>query len=129
MIVHIIYIYLIINSFIAGWHLEEQRYETLSYRIISFSVLFSFGAILYPSIYIATLLAKPLGWVTREIRFIYRFYCTDYWDKIMLDDNYSEKFKTTKDKLERQAEIARTASKQLKRHNRLIQKRYVDKNN
>ncbi len=115
---------MIINSFIAGWHFEEQRYETLSYKIISFSVLFSFGTILYPSIYIVTLLAKPLGWVTREIRFNYRFYCTDYWDKILLDDNYSEEYKTREEKLKRANQTTKNASKQVKRHNRLIQKRY-----
>lgn len=122
--IHIIYIYLIINSFITGWYLGKHISETLFSKVISFSVLILFGAISVPLYYMILKFAGHIGWVTREIRFIYRFYCTDYWDKIMLDDNYSEKYKTTKEKLERSAKVVRTASKQVKRHNRLIQKRY-----
>jgi hypothetical protein len=122
--IHIIYIYLIINSFILGWHLRESRFESLSYKVISFSVLIFFGAIILPLIYILPVLAKIIGWVVREVRFNYRFYCTKYWDKVLLDDNYSEEYKTREEKLKRANQITKNASKQFKRHNRLIQKKY-----
>jgi hypothetical protein len=104
--------------------LRESRFESLSYKVISFSVLIFFGAIILPLIYILPVLAKIIGWVVREVRFNYRFYCTKYWDKVLLDDNYSEEYKTREEKLKRANQITKNASKQFKRHNRLIQKKY-----
>ena len=124
--IHIIYIYLIINSFIAGYLFNNNyKWEKIGYTLtVSFSA-FLFGIFGYLFYFLILFFAPILGWIVREVKFTYRFYCTDYWDKIMLDDNYSETYKTTKEKLERSAKVVRTASKQLKRHNRLIQKRYV----
>ena len=124
---HIIYIYLIINSFILGWHLRENRFETLSYKVIALIFLSLFGAIILPLIYMLPIIIKPIEWVYREIKFQYRFRFTDYWDKILLDDNYSEEYKTLEEKLKRVNKMTEGASKQVRRHNKLIQKRYGSK--
>ena len=121
---HIIYIYLIINSFILGWHLREYRYETVAYKIVLTIFMFLFGAIILPSVYIVPIIVKPVGWLIREIKFQYRFRFTNYWDRILLDDNYSEEYKTLEEKLQRANKMTKGASKQVRRHNRLIQKRY-----
>jgi uncharacterized membrane protein len=117
-----------INSFIAGNYLFDTFNDDKGIKkFVTFSVLFLFGA---PWVLLYLIIQIPMfKWLRNEITFICHFYFTDYWDKIMLDDNYSETYKTTKEKLERSAKMVRTASKQVKRHNRLIQKRYVDKNN
>ena len=125
---HIIYIYLIINSFILGWHLREYRYETVAYKIVLTIFMFLFGAIILPSVYIVHIIVKPVGWLIREIKFQYRFRFTDFWDKILLDDNYSEEYKTLEEKLERANKMTKGASKQVVRHNRLIQKKYGNNN-
>jgi hypothetical protein len=122
---HLIYIYLIINSFLLGWHLKENWFESLNYKLICFSVFILFGAIILPLVYILPILAQYIGWIVTEVRFNYRFYCTDYWDKILLDDLYSEEYKTREEKLKRANETTKNASKQVKRHNKLIQKRYA----
>ena len=122
--IHIIYIYLIINSFILGWHLRDNRYETLAFNIVSSVVIIFFGAIILPLVYIVPIIVKPLGWLIREVKFQYRFRLTNYWDRILLDDNYSQEYKTREEKLERMKTLTDRFSKQVKRHNRLIQKRY-----
>jgi len=123
---HLIYIYLIINSFIVGFHFNEQyRFESKTYIIIISVFLFLFGGILIPLIYILKPIVKPIGWIYKEIKFQYRFYFTDYWDKILLDDNYSEEYKTTQEKLERSAKLVKNGSKQIQRHNKQIQKKYA----
>ena len=125
--IHIIYIYLIINSFILGWHLRDNRYETLAFNIVSSVVIIFFGAIILPLVYIVPIIVKPLGWLIKEVKFQYRFRFTDFWDKILLDDNYSQEYKTREEKLERMKTLTDRFSKQVKRHNRLIQKRYGTK--
>ena len=121
---HLIYIYLIINSFILGWHLREYRYETVSYKIVLTVFMFLLGAVILPIIYIVPFITKPIGWIYREIKFQYRFRFTDYWDKILLDDNYSEEYKTREEKLERMKTLTDRFYKQVQRHNRLIQNKY-----
>lgn len=122
--IHIIYIYLIINSFILGWHLRDNRHETLAFNIFSSVVVIFFGAIILPLVYVVPILVNPLGWLIREVKFQYRFRLTNYWDRILLDDNYSQEYKTLEEKLERANKTTKNASKQVQRHNRLIQKRY-----
>lgn len=121
---HIIYIYLIINSFILGWFLREYRYETVSYKLFLTVSIFLFGAIILPSVYVVPILVNPLGWLIREVKFQYRFRFTDFWDRILLDDSYSQEYKTREEKLERMKTLTDRFSKQVQRHNRLIQKRY-----
>lgn len=42
----------------------------------------------------------------------------------MLDNNYSEKYKTLDEKLKRAELMTRSGSKQLKRHNKQVQNKY-----
>ena len=124
--IHLIYIYLIINSFIVGFHFNERyRFESREHLTIASVILFLFGSVSISLYFISIPLIKAVSWVFREIGFQYRFYFTDYWDKILLDDSYSEKYKTTQEKLERSAKIAEVSSKQVQRHNRQIQKKYA----
>ena len=121
---HIIYTYLIINSFILGWHLREYRYETVAYKTILTIFIFLLGAVILPIVYILPTIIKPINWLIREIKFQYRFRFTDFWDKILLDDSYSDIYKTIEEKLQRANKMTKGASKQVQRHNKLIQKRY-----
>lgn len=125
---HIIYIYLIINSFILGWHLREYRYETVAYKTVLTIFMFLLGAVILPIVYILPIIIKPIDWLIREIKFQYRFRFTNYWYRILLDDNYSEEYKTLEEKLDRVNKMTKGASKQVQRHNKLIQNRYGDIN-
>ncbi len=85
---------------------------------------FFFGGIIVLLDLVSPKILNCFEYITAEIRFQYRFYCTDFWDKILLDDNYSEEYKTCEEKLKRAKETTRNASKQVKRHNKQIQKKY-----
>jgi hypothetical protein len=123
--IHLIYTYLIINSFIAGYFFNENdRWESRKYAI-GFSILcLVFGGLILLTYPLFLLFTPILGWFYKEISFQYRFYCTDFWDKILLDDNYSEEYETREEKLKRSEQLVKNASKQVKRHNRLIEKKY-----
>lgn len=124
----ILYTYFGINLFLSGyWFNENSRWENRKYTIIFSSVCLFFGVLGY-LIYLFLILFSPiLGWLYKEVQFQYRFYCTDYWDKILLDDNYSETYKTREEKLKRSEQLTRTASKQIQRHNKQVQKKYRNK--
>jgi hypothetical protein len=49
---------------------------------------------------------------------------TNYFDKIYLDDNYTEDYDSREKKLKRTEKLAQNSSKQMQRHNRQIQKKY-----
>jgi len=123
--IHLIYIYLIINSFIAGyWFNENHTWGSMKSAIgFAFLTLF-FGVVGYIFYFLFLLFTPILGWLYREIRFQYRFYLTNYFDKILLDDNYSEVYKTCEEKLKGSEELTKNGSKQLQRHNKQIQKKY-----
>ena len=121
----ILYIYFTINIFLAGyWFNENNRWESKKYTIIFSSVCLFFGVLGYLIYLFLILFAPILGWLYKEVKFQYRFYCTDYWDKILLDDNYSKTYKTREEKLKRSEQLTRTSSKQIQRHNKQVQKKY-----
>ena len=121
----LIYIYFGINLFLSGyWFNENSRWENRKYTIIFSSVCLFFGVLGYLTYLFLILFAPILGWLYKEVQFQYRFYCTDYWDKILLDDNYSKKFRTKEEKLKRSEQLTRGASKQIQRHNKQVQKKY-----
>jgi hypothetical protein len=117
--IHLIYIYLIINSFIAGNYLFNDDYDDKGFkRFLNFSVLFLFGA---PWILLYLISELPIfRWITFEIRFLYTFYFTNYWKNAV--ENNEERDK--EGVLEMLNNFAEKSNKQSKRHNRLIQKRY-----
>lgn len=122
---HLIYAYLIINSFVVGYQYNDRyRFESKSYLAIPYFFLFFFGAILLPLYFLGAPILRAIGYIYKEISFQYKFQFTDYWDKILLDDNYSEDYKTLGEKLKRSKLVVRNGSKQLKRHNRQIQEKY-----
>lgn len=124
----ILYVYFAINLFIAGyWFNENDRWENRYYAIgYSFACLL-FGVLGYLIYFLFLVFTPILGWVFKEVQFQYRFYFTDFWDKIFLDDKYSEEFPTKEEKLKRSKEISKHFSKQGQRHNRQIQKKYANK--
>ena len=124
----ILYIYFAINLFIAGyWFNENDRWESRGYAVVFSSICLFFGVLGYLTYLFLILFAPILGWLYKEVQFQYRFYCTDYWDKILLDDNYSKTYKTREEKLKRSEQLTRTASKQIQRHNKQVQKKYATK--
>ena len=116
---HIIYIYLILNSFIVGNYLFNDDYNDKGFkRFLNFSVLFLFGAPWMLSYLINEL--SIFRWIKYEIRFLYTFYFTNYW-KNAIENN---KDKSKEKVLETLNNFAEKSNKQTKRHNKLIQKRY-----
>jgi hypothetical protein len=116
---HIIYIYLIINSFIAGNYLFDTFNDDKGIKKVGiFSVLFLFGA---PWVLLYLIIQIPMfKWIKYEVRFLYTFYFTNYWKNAVENDKDRSKeamLKTLND-------FAEDSNKQAKRHNRLIQKRY-----
>jgi hypothetical protein len=117
--IHIIYIYFIINSFIAGNYLFDGFNDDSSLRKLGiFSVLFLFGA---PWILLYLVSELPrFRWIKNEFWFIYHFYITNYWKNAV--ENNQERDK--EGVLEMLNNFAEKSNKQSKRHNRQIQKRY-----
>lgn len=121
----IIYVYFAINIFLAGyWFNENDRWENRYYAVLFSSVVLLFGVLGY-LIYLFFILFSPiLGWIYKEISFQYRLRFTDYWDKILLDDNYSEDYKTLEEKIKQMKRVMSGFSKQVDRHVKLIEKKY-----
>ena len=118
----VLYTYLAINLFLTGWWFNENsRWENRKYVIIFSFVCLLFGVLRYFNVFI---LLPILGWIKREIAFQCRFYFTSYWDKVMLDDNYSYMYKNRKEKLKRAEELVEHSSKQIVRHSKQIQNKY-----
>jgi len=124
----ILIVYFAINIFLAGyWFNENDRWENRYYAVLFSSVCLFFGVLGY-LIYLFFILFSPiLGYIYKEISFQYRFYFTNYWDNILLDDNYSEEFRTKEEKIERMKQIMAGFSEQIDRHVKQIQKKYGDK--
>ena len=120
--IHIIYMYLILNSFIASNYLFDTFNDDSRLRKLGiFTVLFLFGAP-WMLLYLINELSI-FRWIKTEIRFLYTFYFTNYW-KNAIENN---KDKSKEKALETLNNFAEKSNKQTKRHNRLIQKRYGSK--
>jgi len=116
---HIIYIYVIINSFITSNYLFDSfNDDGFLKKILIFLFLFFFGAIF---ILLYLIFQIPIfEWLKNEIKFIYHFYLSDYWKNAI--ENNEERSKESV--LEILSTFAKNSNKQSKRHNRLIQNRY-----
>jgi hypothetical protein len=126
---HLIYIYLIINSFIVGYCFEDNiRFNGKLQTFLFSTVLLFFGAILMPLYYILPVFAIGIGYIVNEIKFQYRMVFTDYFDNIFLDDDYTDDYDSREKKLKRTEELAQNSSKQIQRHNKQIQKKYGREN-
>lgn len=124
--IHLIYIYLIINSFILGAYITDHFNDDSVLKNILFSLLIIFfGAIILLGYVLFVLLEYLFRPISIEIKFQYRMYFTDYFDKIYLDDTYTEYYDSREKKLKRTEELAKNSSKQMQRHNRQIQKKYA----
>lgn len=121
----VLQIYFAINIFIAGYYTGENlRWESKTYAFISLIFYLLLGGI-YLIVYPMFCFVLPkFGWIVHEIKFQYRFRVTDYWDKIILDDNYLDEYKSREEKLKRMIEITKGASKQVQRHQKMIQEKY-----
>jgi len=120
-----LYIYFAVNIFLAGyWFNENDRWENRYYAILFSSVVLLFGVLGYLIYLLIILFAPILGWFYKEINFQYKFRFTDYWDKILLDDNYSEEYKTREEKIKQMKRVMSGFSKQVDRHVKQIQNKY-----
>ena len=119
----ILYTYFAINIFLSGyWFNENDRWENRRYAIIVSLVCILFGALGYLIYFLFSLFLPILTWINCEIKFWYRVKFTDYWDKIVLDDNYSKDYKSREEKLERIKQL--NFNKQGKRHSKIIYNKY-----
>lgn len=118
--------YFALNFFIAGYtYADDEKFEKRIRAIFGVILCSLFGSVFVAFYYLSLLFAPILRWINNEVQFQYRFFFTDYWDKILLDDNYSEEYRTKEEKLKRSEELVGNGSKQLKRHNRQIQNKYA----
>lgn len=124
---HLIYIYLIFNSFILGGYCNssEYRFDSNWNRSVYIFFLIFFGGIITLLDFISPKIFNLFIYITSEIKFQYRFYCTDYFDKIYLDDDYTDLYDSREKKLKRTVGLAKNSSKQMQRHNKQIQKKYA----
>jgi hypothetical protein len=122
--IHLIYIYLVINSFIVGGYCNSSEYKFDSNWNRSFYIFFLvfFGGIIALLDFIPQKILDYFDYLTTEIEFQYRILLTDYFDNIYLDDSYSEDYDSREKKLKRTEELAQNSSKQ--RHNKQIQNKY-----
>ncbi len=96
----VLHIYFAINLFIAGYNYNKDiRYESRLRTVFGAFICVFFGVLIAIIYYFLIFFAPILGWIYKEIKFQYRFYFTDYWDKVLLDvclgqhydDNYCDK--------------------------------------
>lgn len=87
-------------------------------------ILILFGGIIALLDFISPKILNGFEYVTSEIKFQYRILFTDYFDKVFLGDSYTELYDSREKKLKRTEELAQNSSKQIKRHNKQIQKKY-----
>ena len=121
MIEIVIIIYSAINLFMAGyWFNENNKWESRFETIVFSLLVLLFGVLGYLIFWIAVLVTPCLRWCYREIQFNYRFYFTDYWDKILLNDDYSTILRTKEEKLNRLNELMSKVS----RHAKQIKRKY-----
>lgn len=124
--IHIIYIYLIIDSFILGAYINSSEYR-FDYKFTRFAysfILIFFGGIIAGIDFISPKILDCFEYIATETKFQYRMFFTDYFDKIYLDDNYTDLYDSLEKKLKRTEELAQNSSKQMQRHNIQIQKKY-----
>jgi hypothetical protein len=123
--IHLIYLYLIINSFILGAYITDHFNDDSALRNYLFSlIIIFFGAIILLGYFIFVLLDYLFRPISVEITFQYKMYFTDYFDKIYLDDKYTDLYDSREKKLKKTEELAQNSSKQMQRHNKQIQKKY-----
>lgn len=111
-----LYIYFLVNFFISGCvFTANSEWEEEKLTVIADIVLFCLFGLLILFSYPFSKLFSP---ILIEIKFLFRFYFTSYFDKIFIND---DKVKYLKDV----AKIAEKSTKQFKRHNKMIQKKYA----
>jgi hypothetical protein len=121
--IHLIYIYLIFNSFLLGGYCNSSEYRFDSNWNRSFYIFFLvfFGGIIALLDFIPQKILNSFEYIVREIKFQYRMLFTNYFDKIYLDDNYTEDYDSREKKLKITEELSKNSSKQTQRHNKQIQ--------
>lgn len=121
MITILLIVYFSINVFMTGMYFSDSfLWDKPSIKDLT--TLLFFGTLFL----ILNLISRIgiISWVKYEVVFFYRLYFTKYWDKMFLDDNYSEDFPDLLSKLDQVERIYRNGSKQVKRHAEIIKRRY-----
>jgi hypothetical protein len=119
--IHLIYIYLILNSFLLGGYCNSSEYRFDSNWNRSFYIFFLvfFGGIIALLDFIPQKILNSFEYIVREIKFQYRFDFTDYFNEIYFYD-----YDSREKKLKITEELAQNSSKQTQRHNKQIQNKY-----
>ena len=101
----------------AGYNFsEDEKWESKTKIVFGLFLMLFFGScilILYP---LSILFSPIFNWVKYETIFWHRFKLTNYWQEVLLDDDYSEKFRTKEEKLEWLLSSANNYNKQSRRH-------------
>lgn len=117
MIEILILIYFAVNIFMAGYNFsEDEKWETRLRAIFGLFVMLFFGSLFLIFYSVYHLFSPIFNWIKFEIIFWRRFKFTNYWQEVLLDDNYSEKFRTKEEKLEWLLSSANNYNKQSRRH-------------
>ena len=125
MIKILILIYFAINIFMAGYNFsEDEKWETRLRAIFGLSIMLFFGSLILIFYCLSILFSPIYDWLHNEIGFQYKFYLTKYWENILLDDDYSEKFRTKEEKLEWLVSNANNYNKQSRRHSKIVYNKY-----
>ena len=127
----ILYIYFAINILMTTYFLKENlKWEGVRFTVFFSVICLLFGVLIGVFLYLFLPLFTPIfGWLFKEIRFQYIFRFTNYWDKILLDDDYSEEFRTKEEKLKRTEQMMKGYNKQVDRHAKLVIEKYATKKN
>ena len=121
----ILYIYFAINLFLAGYNYsEDEKWETRTRAVFGLFIMLFFGSIGLIFYYLFLLFSPIFNWTKYEIIFWHRFKFTNYWQDILLDDDYSEKFRTKEEKLEWLVSHANNYNKQSRRHSKIVYNKY-----
>src|SRR3990170_4515623 len=115
--IHILYIYLIINIFILGAYINssDYRFDNTYTRYIYCFLLIFFGGIIVILDLISPKILNCFEYIIRELKFQYRMLFTDYFDKIYLDDEYTELYDSREKKLKKTEELAQKNKKKKKK--------------
>lgn len=125
MIETLILTYFAINIFMAGYNFsEDEKWETKTKIVFGLFLMLFFGSVFVIFYYLFILFSPIFNWIRYEIVFQYKFHFTKYWQEILLDDDYSEKFLTKEEKLEWLVSHANNYNKQSRRHSKIVYNKY-----
>ena len=121
----IIVLYFAVNLFMAGYcYSDDENKVTKSRALFGVFINLFFSSFIVVFYYLSLLFSPIFEYFRDEILFWWRLKFTDYWDNVLLDDDYTDLYPTFESKMKRVEEISEYMSKQSKRHCRIIKNKY-----